>query len=397
MTDTPKSQYTDFSCPNPECSEFRQFNHENIIYRSMTGKNKDIERLKCRQCKKEFSSRRGTLMEYSKISSEKRKLMLKCHRWGVCDEGIANICEVDTKTVQLFQKKTAQRERSHHDQEVKDLDDLGIQQDEAHSKIGGVGAYWIGAAITMQSLLIVSITFGARSQEMADTLLAQIMARFKTIPMFLTDGWQPYATALVKRFGEFFTPVRKGLRGRFPVPRLKMPTTLIYAQVVKARNASGYITGVTQKVFFGPIAQCIDYIRNNKLGNTIHTIHIERWFGTLRCSVPCFRRRTRCMSKNIDRHKNKVWIFVGLYNWLIPHRTLSEKGRKCTPAMAAGLIDHPMTYEEYIWLPVHPDLEMTNKVKKELELIRSKERTEAATRYRYQEAVASVPEGNIAC
>jgi hypothetical protein len=44
---------------------------------------KPIERLRCKACGQEFSARRGTLMEGTKLPEETVERLLKCQRWGV--------------------------------------------------------------------------------------------------------------------------------------------------------------------------------------------------------------------------------------------------------------------------------------------------------------------------
>ena len=140
---TSKPDYTKFCCPNPACCLYNQFNQRNIFHRSWTGVKKDIERLRCSACKKEFSSRTGTLQERAKVSEEKQELMLKCFRWGVCDEGVADICAVNLKTVRLFQDKAAKRAEVHHDNLVKEINAPAVQVDELYGKTAG-GKHWIG-------------------------------------------------------------------------------------------------------------------------------------------------------------------------------------------------------------------------------------------------------------
>lgn len=118
--------------------------------------------------------------------------MLKCMRWGVCDEGIADICDVSIKTVRLNQAKAASNALKHHDSQVKNLNDAGVQLDEMHCKVCKKWDFWLGTAIAMQSLLIVAVTFGERNQGMADRLLAEISLRFSFLMSIFTDGWRPY-------------------------------------------------------------------------------------------------------------------------------------------------------------------------------------------------------------
>src|SRR5216683_1391659 len=139
-------RYTTFSCPNPDCTQFNRSNVDTIVHRSWTGKHKHIERLRCTACEHEFSEREGTLMARSKLAEDQVERRLKCQRWGVCDEGTADICAVDLKTVYRFQRVAAQRAKAHHQQSVQDLEVQGVQWDEAHSKLRPKQVEWVHTA-----------------------------------------------------------------------------------------------------------------------------------------------------------------------------------------------------------------------------------------------------------
>ena len=74
-------------------------------------------------------------MARSKLPEATVIQLLKCQRWGVCDEGTADICAVDLKTVHRFQSVAAHRAQTHHQQVVQQVDVQGVQLDEAHSKL----------------------------------------------------------------------------------------------------------------------------------------------------------------------------------------------------------------------------------------------------------------------
>lgn len=350
-----KEEYTQFSCPNPACSLFNQTGQGNLTHRSWTGKRKDIERLSCRVCSKEFSEREGTLMTRSKLPEATVERLLKCQRWGVSDEGTADICDVNIKTVQRFQNLSARRAREHHQQVVDQVCVEGVQLDEAHTKRRPKKVEWLHTALAMGSLFILWIDLGPRTTETSAGLIAQVVARLSALPMFLTDGWKAYPRALIQVLGRVYRPRRKGKVGRKPKPRLIAPDALFYAQVIKVRDATGMLVEVTTKVVFGGPRRFFKQLRERGLGTTIQTAFMERWYGTLRGLVAPLRRRTRCLSWSQVRHQGRVWLLVSLYNFVIPHKSLGRGWRKRTPAMAIGLTDHVWTYREYIWLPVHHD------------------------------------------
>jgi transposase-like protein len=348
-------RYIRFSCPNPHCARFNRPGEGNITHRSWTGMHKHIERLRCTACDREFSEREGTLMARSKLSEDTVERLLKCQRWGVCDEGTADICAVDLKTVYRFQRVATERAQSHHQQVVRDVDVPGVQLDEAHSKLRPQQVEWVHTAWAMGSWFLLWVDFGPRTQDTAATLLAQVVARTRQLPLVLTDGWKAYTAALLQVVGVVSRPRRRGKVGRKPKPRLVAPKNLFYAQVVKVRNKAGQVVEVSPRVVFGGPRRFRKQLRLRQLGETIQTAFMERWYGTLRGLVAPLRRRTRCLSWSHLRHRGKVWLLVSLYNFVMPHKRLRQGRTLRTPAMAIGLTDHVWSYREYIWLPVHTD------------------------------------------
>jgi IS1 family transposase len=360
-TPAPES-YARFLCPNPQCRCFHRPAAGNIVHRSWTGKHKHIERLRCTACAREFSEREGTLMARSKLPEDTVVQLLKCQRWGVCDEGTADICAVDLKTVHRFQYVAAQRAETHHRQVVREVNVSGVQLDEAHSKLRPHQAAWIPTALAMGSWFLLWVDIGPRTQEQAAMLIAQVVARVREVPIFLTDGWKAYSAALLHVLGVVYRRRRRGKVGRKPKPRLVAPKHLFYAQVVKIRTPAGHVVEVSRRVVFGGPRRFGKQLRLRQLGTTIQTAFMERWYGTLRGLVAPLRRRTRCLSWSHLRHRGRVWLMVSLYNFVMPHKSLRQGRTQRTPAMAIGLTDHVWSYREYIWLQVHTDPALTKQM-----------------------------------
>ena len=301
-------------------------------------------------------------MARSKLPEETVIRLLKCQRWGVCDEGTADICAVDLKTVHRLQHVAAQRAETHHRQVVRAVDVPGVQVDEAHSKLRPRQVAWIHTALAMGSWFLLWIDVGPRTQEMASALIAQVVARTQAVPLFLTDGWKAYPAALLQVLGVVYRRRRRGKVGRKPKPRLVAPTHLFYAQVVKVRNQAGQVVDVRRRVLFGGPRRFVKQLCMRQLGTTIQTAFMERWYGTLRGLVAPLRRRTRCLSWSRVRHQGRLWLLVSLYNFVMPHKSLRQGRTRRTPAMAIGLTDHVWSYREYIWLPVHKDAALTRQM-----------------------------------
>jgi hypothetical protein len=285
--------------------------------------------------------------------------LLKCQRWGVCDEGTADICAVDLKTVHRFQRVAAHRAQTHHQQAVQQGDVTGVQMDEAHSKLRRRRAEWIQTALAMGSWFLLWVDLGPRTQETAAALIAQGVARVRTLPLFLTDGWQAYPAALLQVVGVGYRRRRRGKVGRKPKPRLVAPQALCSAQVVKVRGKTGQGVEVRRRVVFGGPRRLGKPLRLRQLGETIQTAFMERWYGTLRGLVAPLRRRTRCWSWIATRHRGRLWLLVSLDNFVLPHKSLRQGRTRRPPAMAIGLTDHVWSYREYSWLPVHTDPVLT--------------------------------------
>ena len=362
LTTPAPERYTRFSCPNPHCVQFNRSGTGHIAHRSWTGKARHIERLRCTLCHREFSEREGTLMARSKLPEATVEQLLKCQRWGVCDEGTADMCAVDLKTVHRFQRIAAHRAYTHHQQAVQQVDVTGVQRDEAHSKLRRRRTEWIHTALAMGSWFLLWVDFGPRTQDTAATLIAQVVARGRALPLFLTDGWKASPAALLQVVGVVYRRRRRGKVGRKPKPRLVAPKDLFYAQVVKGRDKTGHVVEVSRRVGFGGPRRLGKQLRLRQLGETIQTAFMERWYGTLRGLVAPLRRRTRCVSWIATRHRGRIWLLVSLYNFVMPHKSLGQGRIRRTPAMAIGLTDHVWSYREYIWLPVHTDPALTKQM-----------------------------------
>ncbi len=74
---------------------------------------------------------------------------------------------------------------------------------------------------------------------------------------------------------------------------------------------------------------------------TINTCHVERHNWTMR-TMRRLTRRSNGFSRKLENHRAMVALFIYLYNFVQPHRTLTEEaGRPTTPAMASGVAEWP--------------------------------------------------------
>jgi hypothetical protein len=77
----------------------------------------------------------------------------------------------------------------------------------------------------------------------------------------------------------------------------------------------------------------------------VSTSFVERQNLTMRMSMRRFTRLTNGFSKKFDNHCHAIALYFMFYNYVRIHQTL-----RVTPAMEAGLADHPWSLEELVGL-----------------------------------------------
>ena len=94
---------------------------------------------------------------------------------------------------------------------------------------------WVWVAMAPESKLLLTIAVGDRTLAMAQRVVhrvAQVLAP-DCAPLFLTDGFREYMTALLTHYGQWVQPARRQATGPVPKPRWLPLPGLLYAQVVK--------------------------------------------------------------------------------------------------------------------------------------------------------------------
>jgi hypothetical protein len=163
-------------------------------------------------------------------------------------------------------------------------------------------------------------------------------------PLFLTDGFKEYMTALLTHSGYWVQPPRRQAPGPLPKPRWMPLPGLLYAQVVKT---------VQHRVMFGTLDAVNQVLA--PLGWHINTAFVERLNLTIRQHVAAVGRRVSTLCKGEDGLRDQLVVFHVYHNFVLPHASLRQPllipepthgsgsaklWQPCTPAMAAGLTDH---------------------------------------------------------
>ena len=125
-----------FACPNGDCADFNRFDAGNLSVAERMGKDKAIRRLYCKACGTRFSERQGSLMQDTKLPEADVVRIVKCLGHGCSVEATADICEVDTRTVQRLLERAGKRAADFHRLQLEDVEQPleAVQMDELHGK-----------------------------------------------------------------------------------------------------------------------------------------------------------------------------------------------------------------------------------------------------------------------
>lgn len=212
------------------------------------------------------------------------------------------------------------------------------------------------------SRLLVSHHEGGRTVEDAIALfndLEQKRAEGSTLPVFVSDDWDPFALALLEIHGIKETPAYKGI-GRKPNPVLVPPPELKYAQIIK-NHENDKVVGVHQRVVYGDPCEVLELLCPKSEGH-VHTAYVERMNLTFRNHLARFIRETMNFSKDRKVHSGAVDFFQAWYNFVKLHDSLkmeisldmeevgfdrnTKKWIFQTPAMVELMTNHIWTMRE---------------------------------------------------
>src|SRR5256886_4625686 len=227
---------------------------------------------------------------------------------------------------------------------------------------------WVWGAMDPVTKLLLTIDVGDRTLAMAQRVVHQVVQVLAPggVPLFLTDGFKEYATALLTHFGQWVQPPRRQDTGPAPKPRWMPLPGLCYAQVIKT-VCQRRLVRVRHRVVFGTpeavqqvLAAC---------GWQINTAFIERVNLSIRQHVAAVGRRVITLCKGEDGLHQQLALYHVYYNFCLPHASLrvplpqplpthgtgsAKTWRPRTPAMAAGLTDRVWTLREVLMFRVPP-------------------------------------------
>jgi IS1 family transposase len=370
-------------CPNPDCA-YRGWVGWGHLRANGHPSGGPWRQLLCIVCRGYFLETLGTIFHGKRVAPELIVRVIACLAEGLGIRGTARVFEVDPNTVLQWLVEAAEQLRAFSQHVLHDLRVRQVQLDELFALLSAVkdGAVseadaiarlermspWVWVAMDPESKLLLAIDVGHRTLAMAQRVVhqgAQMLAP-DCAPLFLSDGFRAYLTALLTHYGQWVQPPRRQAQGPAPKPRWMPLPHLLYAQVVKTVRRRR-VVAVTHRVVFGTLEAVQQVLA--PLGWQINTAFVERINLTIRQHVAAVGRRVSTLCKGEDGVRQQLALYHAYYNFCLPHASLRQplpqplpthgtgsatQWRPCTPAMAAGLTSHVWSLREVLFFRVPP-------------------------------------------
>jgi IS1 family transposase len=335
-------------------------------------------------CNGYFLETFGTLFHGKRVAVELIVRVIACLAEGLGIRGTARVFEVDPNTVLQWLVEAAEQLRAFSRHVLHDVRVRQVQLDELFAllsavKDGEVGEaeaiarlerspQWVWAAMDPESKLLLALDVGKRTLAMAQRVVhqvAQVLAP-DCAPLFLTDGFREYLTALLTHYGQWVQPPRRQAQGPLPKPRWMPLPQLLYAQVVKTVRRRRLIR-VRHRVVFGTLEAVQQVLA--ACGWQINTAFVERLNLSIRQHVAAIGRRVTTLCKGEDGLQQQLALYHVYYNFCLPNASVrlplpqpepthgsgsAKQWRPRTPAMAAGLTDRVWSLREVLMFRVPP-------------------------------------------
>jgi IS1 family transposase len=370
-------------CPHPHCA-YRGWVGLGNISANGHPNSGPWRQLHCTGCGGYFQETHGTPLHGKRVAPEKLVWAVGALAEGLGIRAVARVFEVDPNTVLVWLVEVADHAAVFSRHFLHDVRVTQVQLDELFALLSAVQAgdvseteaihrlsrspRWVWGAIDPVTKLLLTIDVGDRTLAMAQRVVHQVVQVLAPgcVPLFLTDGFKEYTTALLTHFGQWVHLPRSQATGPTPKPRWMPVPQLLYAQVVKTVRRRRLVD-VKHRVVFGTLAAIQQVLA--VCGWQINTAFVERVNLTIRQHVAAVGRRVTTLCKGEAGLGQQLVLYQVYYNFCLPHTSLrlplphpeptngtgsAKRWQPRTPAMAAGLTDHVWTLREVLLFRVPP-------------------------------------------
>ena len=305
----------------------------------------------CTSCQGYFLETHGTIFHGKQAAVELIVRVLACLAEGLGIRATARVFEVAPNTVLHWLVEAAEHLRAFSHSFLCDVHVAQVQLDELYAVLSAVkdgqmreeeaiqrlsrSPHWVWTAIDPQSKLLLAITVGPRTQAMAQRVVHQVMEVLAPgcIPLFVTDGFKEYMSALLSHFGYWVQPERRQAKGPGPKPRWMPLPGLLYAQVIKTTRRRRLVR-VSHRVVFGTFEAVQQVLAS--CGWQVNTSFVERLNLTIRQHVAAIGRRVSTLCKGEEGLDQQLALYQTYYNFCLPHVSLRQPLPQPAPTNGTG-------------------------------------------------------------
>jgi transposase-like protein/IS1 family transposase len=246
-------------CPHPDC-DYRGWLGLNNLRANGHLNGSQWRQFHCLSCDGFFPEHHGTIFHGKQAEVERIVHVLSCLAEGLGIRAAARVFEVDANTVLHWLVEAAEQLTTFSAYFLCDVHVKQLQLDELYAVLSAVkdgevteakaikrlsrSPHWVWAAIDPVTKLLVALDVGERTQAMAQRFVhhvVQVLAP-ECVPLFLTDGFREYATALLTHYGHWVQALRCQAKGPLPKPRWMPLPKLLYAQMIKTTRRRRLVT-----------------------------------------------------------------------------------------------------------------------------------------------------------
>jgi len=293
----------------------------------------------CTACEGYFPEHHGTLFHGKQVAVERIVHVLACLAEGLGIRATARVFEVAPNTVLAWLMEAPEHLRAFSRYFLCDVHVEHLQLDELYAvlrdrKAGAISddeaierlersRYWVWTAMDPTSKLLVVVDVGTRTLAMAQCVVHQLVQVLAPgcVPLFLTDGFKEYRTAILTHFGHWRQHERRQDKGPLPKPRWMPLPALLYAQVMKSYRRRRLV-GVTHCVVFGTQLAIEQVLA--RCGWTINTAFVERLNLDIRQCVASVGRRVNTLCQGEEGLLDRLVLFQTYHNFVLPHASLRQ-------------------------------------------------------------------------
>src|SRR2546427_3353743 len=295
--------------------------------------------LHCTACEGYFQETHGTPLHGKRVALDPLVWAVGALAEGLGIRAVARVFEVDPNTVLAWLVEVAEHATAFSRYFLHDVHVTQVQLDELFAllravKTGEVSAaeaverlarspHWVWAAIDPVTKLLVTVAVGDRTLAMAQHVVHQVVQVLAPgcMPLFLTDGFKEYTTALLTHYGQWVQPARQRAQGPAPQPRWMPLPGLLYAQVIKTVRRRRLVR-VSHRVVFGTLA-AIEQVRA-AYGWQSNTAFVERINLTIRQHGAAVGRRVSTLCKGEDGIQQQPALYHVYYNFCLTQARLRQ-------------------------------------------------------------------------